>query len=248
MDLFLESNRWLHMVAGFIGLAAFWVPVFARKGSPVHKTAGKVFRYAAMLVVAGAGLSVLLRAFEALVLDGASIADNVESWSFLVFLGYLALVTGVILSHGIAVLHHKSDLSELNTLYRRISAWSAILASVFIIGWALYWRPENAILLYALSPIGLLNGWSILKVIHPSTQNEPRKWLYEHLGALLGCGIAFHTAFAVFGMGQVLPFEFPGLWQVVPWILPSLIGIPAISIWTRRYRNQSRAPVAQQAQ
>ena len=139
MDAFLDGNRWLHMMAGFIGLAAFWIPVFTRKGSPLHKTAGKVFRYSAMIVVAGAGLSVVIRVIGALLFGDAAIADNIESWSFLLFLGYIALFTGVILSHGIAVLHHKGDLSGLNTPYRRFSAWSAIFASLFIVAWALYW-------------------------------------------------------------------------------------------------------------
>ena len=245
METFLEGNRWLHIVAGFIGLAAFWIPVFTRKGSPIHKTAGRVFRYSAIVVIAGAGLSVLVRVIDALIFSDASIAENVEGWSFLVFLGYIALFTGVILSHGIAVLHHKSDLSELNTPYRRFSAWSAIFSSLFIIGWALYWQPDNAILLYALSPVGLLNGWNILQVISPNASHKPRKWLLEHLGAMLGCGVAFHTAFAVFGMNHFMPFELPGFWQVVPWILPALIGIPATSIWTRRYRKQTALAIQQ---
>ncbi len=244
MDYALEWNRWLHIVAGFIGLAAFWVPVFSRKGSSIHKTAGKVFRYSAIIVVAGAGLSVVVRITDAL-RSGASISGNIEAWSFLIFLGYIALFTGVILSHGIAVLKHKSKLSELNTPYRRISAWSAIFSSLFIVGWALYWQPDNAIVLYALSPIGILNGWSILQVISPSASHEPRKWLLEHLNAMLGCGIAFHTAFAVFGMGRILPIELTGIWQVLPWILPALIGIPATSIWMRKYRNQTAGAIQQ---
>jgi len=242
MDYLLELNLWLHIAAGFIGLGAFWVPVFSRKGSPLHKSAGKVFRYSAILVVAAAGISVVVRITDALV-SGVSISDNVEGWSFLIFLGYIALITGVILSHGIAVLHHKSDLTELNTLYRRFSAWTAIFASLFIVGWAIYWQPDNSIVLYALSPIGILNGWSILKVIGRSTNHEPRKWLLEHLNAMLGCGIAFHTAFAVFGMGRVLPFDLAGIWQVLPWVLPALVGIPATSIWVRKYRTQTTTAI-----
>lgn len=242
METFLDLNRWLHIVAGFIGLAAFWVPLAVTKGGRVHRRAGTVFRYSAMVVVTAAGLAVVLNVARAL-FGGASVADNPEGWSFLVFLGYLALVTGGILSHGIGVLRHKRDPAGLDNLYRRSTAWSMIAASVFIIGWALYWRPENAILLYALSPIGVTNGMGILAVLD-GRRNEPGLWKIEHLNALLGCGIAFHTAFAVFGINRFLPFELPGLWQVLPWILPAAIGLPASMLLTRYYRRQAPMPAA----
>lgn len=241
MDMFLDLNRWTHIVVGFIGLAAFWVPVFAHKGGSLHRAAGKVFRYSAMIVVAAAGLAVVLHSLRAL-LEGHSISADPAGWSFLMFLGYLALVTGGILSHGFGVLQEKRDLTALNTPYRRATAWAMIGSSVFIVGWTLYWQPPNAILLYALSPIGIGNGLGILAVLN-GRRAGPGQWKLEHLNALLGCGIAFHTAFAVFGMGRFLPVQLPGAWQVLPWILPAAIGIPASIIWTRYYRRRA-APAA----
>ncbi len=32
----------IHVATGFVGLAAFWVPVLARKGSRTHVRAGRV--------------------------------------------------------------------------------------------------------------------------------------------------------------------------------------------------------------
>jgi len=242
MDFFLDANRWIHIVFGFAGLAAFWFPIFARKGGPMHRAAGKVFRYSAMVVVAAAGLAVALHSARALV-EGHSVAADPSGWSFLVFLGYLALVTGGILSHGFGVLHEKRDLTSLNTPYRRATAWAMIASSIFIIGWALYWQPPNAILLYALSPIGIGNGLGILAVLN-GRRTGPGQWKLEHLNALIGCGIAFHTAFAVFGMSRFLPVQLPGAWQVLPWILPAAIGIPAGIIWTRYYRNRMNPATA----
>jgi hypothetical protein len=31
-----EIWRYMHITAGFVGLGVFWVPVFAKKGAPVH--------------------------------------------------------------------------------------------------------------------------------------------------------------------------------------------------------------------
>jgi len=245
MEAFLELNRWVHISAGFIGLAAFWVPLFVRKGARVHRRAGSVFRFTAMLVIGAAGVSVLLNIARAMA-GGASVADDPEGWSFLVFLGYLALVTGGILSHGIAVLRHKRDPAVLDTPYRRLVAASLIAASAFIIGWALYWQPGNAIVLFALSPLGIINGIQMLEVIRGRRYDAEQwrtgqRWKIEHLGAMIGCGIAFHTAFAVFGMNRFAAFDLPGVWQVVPWILPAAIGIPATSLLARHYRRQVAA-------
>ncbi len=39
----------VHIATGFIGLAAFWIPVFARKGGRVHLQAGRISPAAATL-------------------------------------------------------------------------------------------------------------------------------------------------------------------------------------------------------
>ena len=42
--------RMLHISLGFLGLAAFWAPVFAKKGGKAHVRAGKVFTASAYIV------------------------------------------------------------------------------------------------------------------------------------------------------------------------------------------------------
>ena len=58
------------------------------------------------------------------------------------------------------------------------------------------------------------------------------------MGATLGAGIAFHTAFAVFGMRRVLELPGTGLLGVLPWILPAAIGVPGTYLWQRHYRRK----------
>ena len=56
---------------------------------------------------------------------------------------------------------------------------------------------------------------------------------------MLGAGIAFHTAFIVFGARQWFALKlFGGPTALVPWVLPSAVGIPTISIWIRSYRRR----------
>ena len=44
----------IHVATGFVGLAAFWVPIFARKGGRLHVRAGRVYAYSACVVTVSA--------------------------------------------------------------------------------------------------------------------------------------------------------------------------------------------------
>ena len=53
-SLLFELLIWAHVATGFVGLAAFWVPVFARKGGRAHVQAGRVYTYCAYIVTLSA--------------------------------------------------------------------------------------------------------------------------------------------------------------------------------------------------
>ena len=61
---------------------------------------------------------------------------------------------------------------------------------------------------------------------------------YEHLGSMLGGGIAFHTAFAVFGIQRFIDYDLSGIVGLLPWIAPTVVGTVAITLWTRYYRRK----------
>jgi hypothetical protein len=63
-------------------------------------------------------------------------------------------------------------------------------------------------------------------------------WRVEHLISMLAAGIAVHTAFAVFFLGQMLGIYLPGPLAILPWILPTLVGVPTIIVWARRERRR----------
>lgn len=236
MEAVLSNLRWVHVAAGFIGLAAFWVPIFTRKGAAQHKLFGKIFKYSAYIVLGAAGLAVCLHAIN-FSNHGMSISEHASDYGFMIFLGYLALVTFIILRHGQLVLQHKPGLASMNNWPNRFFAGLAIASSLMIIAFALVYNPSNKIILYALSPIGISSGIGIFKAIR-GQRTEKKAWFYEHLGAMLGCGIAFHTAFAVFGASRIFDLGLSGAWSVLPWIAPTLIGIPATIIWTRHYKQR----------
>ena len=108
-------------------------------------------------------------------------------------------------------------------------------ASVGIIVLGLLGDPSMRIVLLALSPIGFVAGIGILG-FRRNPQSTPRAWWYAHMGAILGAGIAFHTAFAVFGASRWI--QLSGWLQIVPWILPTVIGVPGLVIWIRHYQKK----------
>jgi hypothetical protein len=122
----------------------------------------------------------------------------------------------------------------LRTITHAALNWLSIVASVVVIGLGLWFRQP---ILLALSPIGILGGGDALRY----ARREPTSrmsWWYEHMGGMLGTGVAFHTAFMVFGARQMFGLGGDGVLAVVPWILPTAIGIPAIVIWTNYYRRR----------
>jgi hypothetical protein len=90
-----------------------------------------------------------------------------------------------------------------------------------------------------MSPIGFLIGFGNLQFAR-RPYPTPMAWWYEHMGSMLGGGIAFHTAFLVLGAGRLFGFQLDGPKAIVLWLLPTLVGVPATGIWTTYYRRRFR--------
>jgi hypothetical protein len=236
MSYLSEGARYVHVLFGAIGLIAFWVPVFARKGAVNHVRFGKIFVWSAYIVLTAAAIALLARISD-LWMRSVGPTDEPTLYAFIVFLGYLTFVTFVIVRHGMAVLRNKKNPEALRTALNITLAYSAIAASVAIICYALIFSPPNKILLFALSPIGLGTGYGNLRYMMSAVPKQ-RAWMLEHLAAMLAAGIAFHTAFAVFGATRLFDIGLSGWVAVIPWIMPTVIGIPAITLWSRHYRRK----------
>lgn len=98
------------------------------------------------------------------------------------------------------------------------------------------WSDSSPILL-GLSPVGVLTGANMLRQMRGGGA-QPMSWFYSHMGSMLGGGIAFHTAFAVFGVQSLVSYELPGPLAILPWLLPTIVGVPAIIAWRRRYQRR----------
>ncbi len=234
-----------HVAAGFIGLVAFWVPVFAPKGGAVHVRAGKVFLYCAY-VVAGTALTIALLTLaspfgthpEARPDDPARMGAALAQLRFLeAFLGYLAIVTFATVWHGVRVMRSRRQKTRLRTPFHTAVGVIAIVAGAGVLVLGLTFDQEARWILLALSPIGFLVGSGMLRYARGDRKERMAHW-YEHLGSMLGGGIAFHTAFAVFGIQRFIEYDLAGVVGLLPWVLPTIVGTIAITIWTRHYRKK----------
>ncbi len=240
LSLAMSALVLAHVATGFVGLAAFWIPLFARKGGRVHVQAGRVFTYCAYVVTLSAVTASAGR-IAALQAQGLGPADRPETYGFALFLGYLGLATFATVRHAIRVVETRRSPETLRTPFHEALAWASIAGSAVVIAFALrVWTDVSPILL-GLSPVGLVTGSGMLRLMRrPGARRMG--WFYSHLGSMLGGGIAFHTAFAVFGAQRLWVYELAGPLAVVPWLLPTAVGIPAIVVWTLYYRRKFERP------
>jgi hypothetical protein len=240
-SLLFELLVWAHVATGFVGLAAFWVPVFARKGGRVHVQAGSVYAYCAYIVTLSAVTASAGR-IVSYQFQGIGVAERPDLYGFAVLLGYLGVVTFATVRQAIRVVATRKAPETLRTPVHEALAWASIAGSIAVVAVALRaWSDVSPILL-GMSPIGLFIGRGMLRLMH-NPRAQHMGWFYSHLGSMLGGGIAFHTAFIVFGAQRVWAYEIAGPFAVVPWLLPTVVGIPAIVVWTRYYRRKF-APAA----
>ena len=227
---------WSHIAVAFTGIAAFWGPVLTRKGGTLHKLFGKVFAWCAYLVNGSALVITALRLGQMLT-GSVNIADDPESGGLTVFLGYLAIVTLACIRHAIRAVETRADPSALRTPFQVTLATTTMLGSLVIALIALLFWSRLSVLFLLLSPVGLLLGGHMLRtMIRPPA--FPQAWVLEHMGAMLGAGVAFHTAFAVFGLGRLFGLAPQGSWWFLPWIVPAAIGVPIMILWTRAYKRK----------
>lgn len=244
MELFRVILIWTHIIAGSLGLLVFWIPVFAKKGGRVHLLFGKIFAYCSYLV----GFSALFISLAKLiapetwaieVLHRADPSPGVISGiqSSAVFLGYLSIVGLASTRHAIYVVRTRKESSPGAALFHKGLLLSCILSSIGVIAYGIFFATFMKVLLFAMSPIGFLVGQGGLKFMRNPKQSR-MAWWYEHMSAIFGAGIAFHTAFLVFGITRVVDIGFDGYLAALPWVAPAIIGAPGSALWIRYYKKK----------
>jgi len=238
---------WAHIVAGSLALALFWLPMLAKKGSPLHRQSGRYYAYLLYGVSLSGILSCLLVIaaplyFKAKMLkaggDPVLFAENIRAfWSFL---GLLSLLSWVSIRQAVLVLKAGVDRSLLKQPLH-------VLAIGLLLPWGAYvlWlgieRAQPLFIVFSLLAIAAAIG--ALRFIFRAEVSK-MMLLREHIGNMLGSAIAIYTAFAAFGGRSLLGLSANG--QLISWLLPSVVGVGFIVWYNRRYQYKPKAAAPMQ--
>lgn len=235
----------VHLACAVGATAVFWMPIAARKGGPLHVTAGRLYvRLIYLTAATGAPLAVWLfaRAAE----PGARRTAA--------FLAYLITILVMPVFHGVRVARAARAGTRVASPLHTALSLAAIAAGVVLFVFAVAWREWPYAL---LSPVGPLMGARALRYssrwICPGSEtaygNRGKStgknfgWREEHIVAMLVSGIAVHTALLVFGLGRTLHLQLSGAASYVPWLLPALVGLPLL-VWQVRKERARHATTA----
>lgn len=250
------AMRAVHIGVGSVGLALFWVIVALPKGSRWHVRCGKVFANVTWIIGGSAVISCVwalvdIDSFAALprTVEGVGLRA-IYRFIFAILL-YLAAGTLSGAVFGIQVMRKRARHQELRRttlpawlMFNALCAagliafglWHLVMPTTTIHGMPgeAYWIP---VFVGIFGAVTVVQEWRYVSGPPPA----PREWLYRHVWHMCGTGVAFHTAFLVFGANRLLGFSLPGAWAMLPWIAPPVVGMLLTGLYIRRLRGAAAA-------
>ena len=215
------NTAFIHASIGTLALATFWIAGMSKKGSPIHKAAGKIYLLAMTGIIISAlplSLSMLLNKSPA----GGS------------FFLYLLVITSTSVWCSWRAIRDKRDWAKYTGAVYKIFMLLNILSAISIVLVALLLPNDIQIILMAFSSIGVINAVHMFRFSRTSPQ-DPRWWMSEHLSAMIGNGVATHIAFLSIGLPKLLPMLSGPVLQNMAWLGPLTLSIFAGIYLKRKY-------------
>ncbi len=239
MKLLFQTLLIAHIVVGAASLVLFWIPVTARKGGRIHVRAGHWYARCMYLVAGTALLLCVLVAVDPVGIKHANASLTAEqafdiaaqrrgAALFLFSIGMLVIAN---VRHGLLTLDE--NLQRARTRSVNHTALNVVLALLAIVLAFVGYR-QSQILFYVFAALcGAAATTNLRYAWRHSIDRSDR--IRSHLSAMIGAGIASHTAFFVFGANRYLSELLTGNWQLVPWVAPGIVGGVIINVVSRRY-------------
>lgn len=218
MELAIKIAIYIHAFFGAIGLLSGSLSFIAKKGSKLHKKAGKWFTIG-MLV--SAGLSVPI----------ASMPGHENP--FLVLIGLFTIYMVIVGNRALRYKNRKLTTTKTDW----VISTTMLIISIIMLGVGLFFYNQVAVLYVFFGITGFvlcIMDFRFLKNPHKKKSG----WLVQHIGKIVGAYIASVTVFLVAGT------HLSGL---AVWILPSVIGNTAIIYWILKVRGVKLRPRLQKA-
>lgn len=215
-----------HALVGTVALVTFWTAALARKGSPLHKSVGKVYLLAMIGVVVTALPLTLSHALAG-------------QWVGAAFLGYLV----ILVSHSCRVawlaIRWKRDFQRFTGTGFRVSAAVLGISGVAVSVVGMVYGVWLLIIFGLIGPLGALEARKLIR----NGPQSPKWWLKEHYGAMIGNGVATHIAFLQIGLMRLIPGLGETMVRHLAWFGPLAVAFAAGYWLDRRYLRPRPTPI-----
>lgn len=212
--------RWAHIVAGIVALAAFWIPLVARKGSAVHRRAGWVYACAMWVAALAAWAICAARLSD----------DNRNNDADAVFLAFVGLLAANGAGTGLRVIRRKSKTTASASPVDVGSSAILLMAALALGGLGIQ---AGSTLHVAFAGLGVVLSGRQLRywLKGPVSKHD---WWYAHMGNMVAACIGTVTAFLVVNVPRF------GLqpYALYFWLGPGVVGGIGLALWTRHYRRK----------
>jgi len=215
-----------HAVIGTVALATFWVAGLSKKGSPLHKTVGRIYLVAMIGIIVTALPLALSQALKG-------------QWVGAAFLGYLAILVGYSCRNAWLAIQRKRDFDLYTGTGYRVSVAVLGLAGVAVSILGMVYGAWLLIIFGLLGPVAALEARALIR----KGPQSPRWWMKEHYGAMIANGVATHIAFLQIGLLRLVPELGGALIQNLAWFGPLAVAYLAAYRLNRRYMRPARVSV-----
>ncbi|MCC3155604.1 DUF2306 domain-containing protein [Hymenobacter sp. 15J16-1T3B] len=207
-ETFLDLNRWLHIGCGMIGFFVAPVALATRKGGPAHRFWGRVFFWAMLT----AGLT-------------AIVAATFKGLTFLLLTGVFSLYLSWL---GYRALYQKRlGRGQRPAVYDWLGSGAAML---LFVGTLVYAVVTRNIVSGVFGLGGLRLAVAELQKLYRPAELAPNHWFFDHMRGFILSYVAAVSAFSATSF-TFLPVAVRFLW-------PTVVGVPLMLYWMRRYRQQ----------
>jgi uncharacterized membrane protein len=213
MEIFLKITLYIHIAAGFMALVTAPVAMAVQKGGNAHRKWGKVFFYGMTIVTITAII--------------------IASFKYIPFLLMLSIFSYYSIIKGYRALYLKERYRGQKPAL--IDWLSAGLTGIFSLG-LLIWGILILISGFSFGWVAVVFGTIGVTNVYGDIRkfrNPPKakmSWWFEHLNGFVGGYIATVTAFSATNLSFLPP--------LVAWLFPTVIIIPIMVYWNRKYQKQ----------
>jgi uncharacterized membrane protein len=197
---------WIHILAGFLALAAGTGALVSTKGGLRHRQAGKVFLLSMAVVV---GTVFVLVA--------------VEPTNFRIILTLIAVFSGYLAFSGYRELSRKRPGDTAQAI-DWTAAGAVFLASLGLVAWGLDWYLDGSsfgIVMAVFGGIGVTFGSLDLWTFRTGRDGD---WTVQHLQRMVAAFIATVSAVSAVNLTAQI--------GILAWLWPTFVGSPLIAYWS----------------